>query len=155
MSDASSSVPSEFPPLAPSIGVRDAPAALDWYGRVFGAEEVLRLTGPDGRIVHAEVEIGGCLVMLGEESREQGNLAPPSLEGTPVRLHLYVEDVDAVVDRALQEGAEIMIPVSDQFYGDRAGRIRDPFGHLWILASRVEEMSPEEMQTRMNELFGG
>lgn len=144
---------SSFPPLAPAISVRDAEEAIGWYLAVFAAEEVLRLTAPDGTIVHAELEVRGCLLMLGEESPEQGNHAPPSVGDTPVRLHLYVDDVDAVVRRAVEEGAEVLIPVADQFYGDRAGRFRDPFGHVWIVASRMEEVPPVEMQRRMEELF--
>lgn len=143
-----------FPRLSPAIGTRDAGGAMDWYRRVFGATEVLRLTAPDGSIVHAEMEIQGCLLMLAEESPGQGNHAPPSLGGTPVRLHLYVDDVDAVVRRAQEAGAELLIPVDDQFYGDRSGRFRDPFGHVWIVATRLETMTGEEMQARMDELFG-
>lgn len=155
MTDRPSPVPGHHPPLAPTLVVRDAATAMEWYVRVFGAREVLRLTAPDGTIVHGELDLDGCLLMLGEEMPEQRNHAPPSLGGTPVRVHLYVEDVDALVARAVEEGAEVVIPVDDQFYGDRAGRFRDPFGHLWIVASRVREMSAEEMQRRMDELFGG
>ncbi|NIP57353.1 MAG: VOC family protein [Gemmatimonadetes bacterium] len=141
--------------LAPALGVRDAEAALSWYEAVFGAREVLRLTAPDGTIVHAEVEVEGCLLMLGEESPDQGSTAPPSLGGTPVRLHLYVDDAEALASRAVERGAELLIPVEKQFYGDLSGRFRDPFGHVWIVATRVEEVSPEEMQARMDRLFGG
>jgi PhnB protein len=128
---------------------------MEWYARVFDAEEVLRLTGPDGSVVHGELDVEGCLVMLGEESAEWGNHAPPSLGGTPVRLHLYVGDADEVVRRAEEEGAEVLIPVADQFYGDRAGRFRDPYGHEWIVASRAEKMSQEEMQARLDQLLQG
>lgn len=153
MAERPSPGPGDFPALAPAIGVRDADAAIAWYRQVFGASETLRLTAPDGMVVHAELEIGGSIVMLGEESVDKGNHAPPTIGGTPVRLHLYVEDVDAVVDRARKQGADVLIEVADQFYGDRAGRFRDPFGHIWIIASRVEEVSPEEMQARMERMF--
>lgn len=154
MSDRPAPVPDAFPPLCPSFGVRDAASAMAWYRRVFDAREVMRLTAPDGTIIHGELDVAGCLVMLGEEDREQGIAAPPSLGGTPVYLHLYVSDVDAVVRRAVEEGAEVLIPVENQFYGDRAGRILDPFGHVWILATRKVEMSPKEMQARMDRMFG-
>lgn len=143
------------PALAPALGVRGAHEAMAWYSRVLGAQEVLRLTGPGDVVQHAELRIRGCLIMLGEESPDDGNHAPQSLGGTPVRLHLYVDDVDAVVRRAEDEGAEVLIPVSDQFYGDRTGRFRDPYGHVWIVATRVEEVPPEEMQRRMETLLGG
>lgn len=154
MAKKPSPVPHDIPTLAPAVGVKDASVAIDWYRRVFGAKETLRLTAPDGAIVHAELNLGGSILMLGEESEEQGNPAPPTIGGTPVRLHLYVEDVDALFSRATREGAEVLIDVADQFYGHRAGRFKDPFGHVWIVASRIEEMSPDEMQTRMDQLFG-
>lgn len=143
---------SDLPPLSPALAVRDAAAAMDWYGRVFGAEELFRLTAPDGSVVHGEMRLGGGVLMLGEESPDHGSLAPPSVGGTAVRLHLYVDDVDALFARATAAGAEVLIPLDDQFYGDRSGRLRDPFGHEWIPATRQEEMTPEEMQRRMEEL---
>lgn len=155
MSERQVETASSVPALAPALSVRRAEEAIAWYRRVLDAAEVLRLTAPDGTIVHAELRIRDCLVMLGEESLEQGNDAPPSIGGTPVRLHLYVEDVDAVVERAVDEGAEVLIPVADQFYGDRSGRFRDPFGHVWIVASRIEEVGADEMQRRMERLFEG
>ncbi|MDX1644131.1 MAG: VOC family protein [Thermoanaerobaculia bacterium] len=152
MSESTTDSVTNYPALAPSLCVQDAPAAIRWYRSVFGAEELLRLTAPDGSIVHAELRIERCLVMLGEEAPGQGDEAPPSLGGTPVRLHLYVDDVDRVVRRAVSEGAEILIRVADQFYGDRAGRFRDPYGHVWIVATRVETVATEEMQRRLERL---
>lgn len=145
--------PDRLPSLTPLLGVADASAALAWYARVFGAEEIMRLTAPDGTVVHAEARIGDELLMLGEEDPARGSPGPASLGGTSVRVHLYLEDVDAVFHRALEEGAEEVFPLRDQLYGDRSGRVRDPFGHEWILARRRESLTPEEMQARMEAMF--
>ena len=139
--------------VMPYLGVRDAAAAIEFYKQAFGAVERERLTAPDGTVAHAGVEIGGSMVMFAEENPEWGNHAPPSLGGTTVRLHLYVDDVDAVFARALALGAKERIPVADQFYGDRSGRLEDPFGHVWILATRKEQVSHEEMQTRLDAMM--
>lgn len=140
------------PAVMPYLGVRDAAAAIEFYRQVFGAKDFGRLTLPDGRIAHAAIDIGGAIVMLADENPEWGNLAPPSLGGTTVRLHLYVDDVDAVFKRALEAGAKEVFPVADQFYGDRSGRLEDPFGHQWIVASRREEVPMDEMQRRFEEM---
>jgi PhnB protein len=128
--------------------VKDAPAAIEFYKQAFGAVERERLTAADGTVAHAGIEIGGSMVMLAEENPDWGNVSPTSLGGTTVRLHLYVDNVDAVFARALALGAVERIPVADQFYGDRSGRLEDPFGHQWILATRVEEVSRDEMNRR-------
>lgn len=151
MSD--STIPEGFPRITPSLAIRDAAAAMTWYARVFGAEEIARLADPDGNVVHGELRIGDSVVMLGEENAEWHNVGPGTLGGTSVRIHLYVDDVDAVFARALEAGAEELIPLADQFYGDRAGRIQDPFGHQWILASRVEDVPEDEMQRRFQAWF--
>lgn len=148
-------MPAPIPSLAPALAVRDGAAAMDWYARVFGGHELFRLTGPDGAVVHGELQLGGGTLMIGEEAPEHGSLAPPSVGGTPVRVHLYVDDVDEVFRRAEARGAEVLIAPADQFYGDRSGRLRDPFGHEWILATRREELTPDEMQRRMEELQEG
>lgn len=154
MANEASPIPEAFSPLSPALGVRDAKAAIEYYREAFGANEVLRLEGPGGVILHAELDIGGALLMLAEENPEWENHSPPTLGGTPVRLHLYVDDVDEVGRRAIAAGGKVVIPIDDQFYGDRSGRIEDPFGHQWILATRVESVSPDEMQRRASELFG-
>ena len=121
----------------------------DWWLSVW--EEALRLADSSGMIAHAEIDIGDTRIFLGPESKEWGNLSPETMGSSPVVLHLYVADVDAVVQRAAAAGAKILIPVADQFYGDRAGRIADPFGHLWSIATHKEDVSPAEMDRRMQE----
>ena len=145
--------PAGYHTATPHLIVRGATAALEFYGRAFGAEELFRLTEPGGSIAHAEIRIGDSIVMLAEENEAWGNLGPVSLGASPVRVHLYVADVDSVVERAVAAGATVDIPVSDQFYGDRSGRIVDPFGHAWILGTRREDLTPEEMQTRFEEFL--
>ena len=140
----------------PYLTVVDAGAALDFYEQAFGAvESGPRLTAPDGSIVHSEIRIGNATVMLSEHNPDFGTSEPHSLGGTPVRLALEVEDADATVEAAGRAGAKILIPVDDQFYGYRAGRIEDPFGHVWIVSQLIESLSQEEMQRRMDELFAG
>ena len=142
--------------VSPYITVVDAAAALDFYARAFGAVETgPRLTAPDGSIVHAEVRIGTATVMLSEHNPDFGTEEPRSLGGTPVRLALEVEDADATVEAATQAGAKVLIPVDDQFYGYRAGRVEDPFGHVWIVSQLIESLSQEEMQRRLDEMFAG
>ncbi len=141
--------------VAPFLSVRGVGEAIRFYETIFGAKERLRLVDPGGTILHAELELAGSLVMLSEENPDWGNLSPHTVGGTPVRVHLYVDDVDEVARKALSAGAEEVIPVDDQFYGDRSGRLRDPFGHEWVIATRIEDISAEEMQRRMDTLFGG
>jgi PhnB protein len=136
------------PAVMPYLGVKDAAAAIEFYKQAFGAVEREPFPAADGTVAHAGIEIGGSMVMLAEENPDWGNVSPTSLGGTTVRLHLYVDDVDAVFARALALGAVERIPVADQFYGDRSGRLEDPFGHQWILATRVEEVSRDEMNRR-------
>ena len=136
------------PAVMPYLGVRDAAAAIEFYKQAFGAVEKERLTAPDGSVAHAGIEIGGSMLMLAEENPEWGNLSPSTLGGTTVRLHLYVDDVDTVFARAVELGANERFPLADQFYGDRSGRIEDPFGHQWILATRKEDVPREEMERR-------
>ena len=135
----------------PYLGVRDAAEAIEFYERAFGARDLGRLHMPDGRIAHAAIEIGGAIVMLADENPEWENHSPSSLGGTTVRLHLYVEDVDAKFARAIEAGAVETFPVADQFYGDRSGRLEDPFGHQWIVATRREDVPMEEMQRRFDD----
>jgi PhnB protein len=141
--------------VTPYMTVAGGAAAIEFYTKVFGATEVFRLDAPGGRVGHAELSIGGNVVYLSDEFPEMDVRGPLSVGGTPVTLHLYVEDVDAVAQRAVDEGATLVRPVADQFYGDRGGKVRDPFGHLWWIATHIEDVSPEEMRVRAENLFGG
>jgi PhnB protein len=143
------------PALSPYLTVKDAAAAIDFYRAAFGAVELFRLTADDGRIGHAELSIAGTTVMLSDEWPDFGVLSPPSLGGSPVKLHLYVDNCDAVVARAVAAGATLMRPVTDQFYGDRSGMIADPFGHSWFVATRTEPVSPEDKQRRWDTAMRG
>jgi PhnB protein len=141
--------------LTPYIIVKGADAAIKFYEKVFGAKEGFRLAEPGGRIGHAEVKIGDGVIMLADENPAFGALSPPTVGGTPISLHLYVEDVDATVKRAEAAGAIVLRPVEDQFYGDRSGMIADPFGHHWHLATRKKAVNPQEMQKLYTELLAG
>ena len=144
-------IPSGYAGVTPYLVMRDATRALDFYKEVFGAKEALRLDYPDGKIAHAELAIGQGYVMLSEEMPEMGFRGPLSLGGTPVSLLIYVKDVDAVFAKAIAAGAESRRPVADQFYGDRAGTLVDPFGHTWTIATHQKDMSAEEMQKAMEQ----
>jgi PhnB protein len=148
-------IPDSYRRVTPSLVVRGAGAALEFYAEVFGATERMNTPGPGGTIVHAEIEIGDSVVMVEDESPMMGTTAPPAegLAGSPYSLFVYVEDVDAVIARAVELGATLKRPASDQFYGDRDGFIIDPFGHGWTVATHKEDVTPEEMARRMKELF--
>ncbi len=141
--------------VTPLLVVPDTDAALRFYREAFDVKELFRLTMPDGATAHAQMLIGGALVMLADENPAHGNLAPTLVGGAPVLMNLTAPDVDDVVARAKAAGAEELIPVGDQFYGERSGRIRDPFGHVWIVSTVTEEVAPEEMQRRMDKMMGG
>lgn len=142
------SIPDAAQALSPYLIVRDAAKAIAFYTEVFGARELFRLAEPSGKIGHAELEIAGSKLMIADEYPDFGALSPVAVGGTPVALHLYVRDVDSVVERALSAGAVLLRPVKDELFGDRTGMLTDPFGHRWQLATRKEEVSPEEMQKR-------
>ena len=142
-------VPEGFHNVTPYLFVRAAALAIDYYKKVFGATEIMRMPGPDGRIMHAELRIGDSIVMLADENPSEGVMSPQTIGGYSVGLHVYVEDVDAVVKNALENGAKALRPVRNQFYGDRTGSVLDPFGHLWSIATHVEDVSPEELKQRM------
>ena len=147
-------IPDGYPQVTPYLCVDGAAAAIDFYSRVFGATERMRMGGPDGKIGHAELQIGSGLVMLADEFPDMGQRSPKALGGSPVTVSLYVEDVDAVFARALEAGATEVRPVTDQFYGDRVGQFSDPWGHLWSVATHVEDVSPEEMAQRAEAMAG-
>jgi PhnB protein len=133
----------------PYLVVADGAKAIDFYKEAFAATELMRLADPDGRIAHAELGIGDSLIMLSGAAPEYGRLSPQSMGGTPVTINLYVEDVDALASQAVAAGAKVLRPVQDQFYGERSGRLADPFGHVWIVSTHIEDVTPEEIQRRL------
>ncbi len=141
-------IPDGYPQVTPYLCVDGAAQAIEFYTEVFGAKERMRMDGPDGRIGHAELGLGDSVLMLADEHPDIGFLSPRTLGGTPVTLSVYVEDVDATFERALQAGAKELRAVEDQFYGDRSGQFEDPFGHRWSVATHVEDVSAEEMERR-------
>jgi PhnB protein len=147
-------IPEGYHSITPYLFIKGAAAAIEFYKSVFGATERMRMPGPGGRIMHAELKIGDSVVMLSDESPEMGALSPQSIGGTATGLNVYVADVDAVTQKAVELGAQVVRPVKDQFYGDRSGSIIDPFGHLWSVATHVEDVTPEEMQRRMKAISG-
>ena len=146
-------IPDGFHTITPYLTVNDAERAIEFYKRAFGARERVRMPGPDGKIAHAELQIGDSVIMLGGECPERGAVSPQTLEGSPVGLALYVEDVDKVFNRAVEEGASSKEQVEDKFWGDRAGALTDPFGHKWMLLTHIEDVSPQEMKKRMAEAY--
>ena len=142
-------IPAGYHSVTPYLMVRDAARAMAFYRDAFGATEVMRFAGPDGRIAHAEVKIGDSHVMLADELPDQGFVGPQTLGGAGVSLMLYVNDVDATFAKALAAGAKVRRPVADQFYGDRMGTLVDPYGHVWSIGTHREDVSVEEMQRRM------
>lgn len=148
-------IPDGYPRVSPSLAIDGAGDAIEFYKDVFGATERLRMGGPDGRIGHAELQIGDSVVMLADEFPDFGSLGPKTVGGTPVTISVYVEDVDATFAKALELGATEFRPVEDQFYGDRSGTFDDPWGHRWYVATHVEDVSEEEMARRSAEMMGG
>jgi PhnB protein len=146
-------VPNQQRPLTPYLIVRGAAQAIEFYTHAFGARELYRLTDPAGKIGHAELELAGAQIMLADEHPDFGALGPVTVGGTPVTLHLYVPSVDALFTRAVAAGATILRPLSDEFFGDRVGMLADPFGHKWHLATHIEDVSPDEMQRRMDAAY--
>ena len=141
-------IPDGFHTATPYLIVKDAAAAIDFYKKAFGAEEIMRMPGPGGRIMHAEIKIGDSPIMLGEECPEFGAKSPETLGGTPIGLCLYVEDVDARFKQAVGAGAKATRPVMDQFYGDRSGNVTDPFGHQWTIATHKEDLTVPQIMER-------
>jgi PhnB protein len=148
-------VPAGYHAVTPYLVVQGAAQAIAFYQQAFGAREKMRMTGPDGKLGHAELQLGDSIVMLADEYPDWGALGPSSIGGTPVSLLLYVEDVDAVFARSLAAGAKELRPVKDQFYGDRSGLLEDPFGHRWSIASHIEDVSPEEIERRFRAMCQG
>jgi PhnB protein len=147
MSEGQKIIPEGYHSINSYLVVRNAAKAIDFYKKAFNAEERFRMHGPDGRtIMHADLKIGDSIFMLTEESTEMKALSPESIGGSPVSLYVYVKDVDAVFNQAVSEGATVLNPVKDQFYGDRSGYLRDPFGHLWSIATHKQDLSPDELR---------
>jgi PhnB protein len=146
-------IPSGHRTVTPYLAIKNAAKALEFYKNAFGATERYKLMMPDGRLGHAEIQLGDSMIMLADEFPEYGGKAPETLGGSPVSIHLYVEDVDAFFKKALAAGAKELKPVMDQFYGDRSGQLEEPFGHLWWVATHKEDIAPEEMQKRVQAMF--
>jgi PhnB protein len=148
-------IPDGYPRISPYLAVEGAADAIDFYTDVFGARERMRMAGPGDKVGHAELQVGDALIMLADAFPDMGNREPKSIGGTPVTIHIYVEDVDDVFGRALEKGATGLRPVENQFYGDRAGQFEDPFGHRWSVATHVEDVPPDEMERRAAEMMSG
>jgi PhnB protein len=144
-------IPTGFHTLTPHLTVRDADKALEFYKNALGAEVLHVARMPDGKVMHAGLRIGDSMLMLNEEFPEYGGLSPLSVGGTGVTIHIYTENVDEAFNRAVSAGANVAMPVMDQFWGDRYGMVTDPFGHKWSIATHSKDMSPEEMQRAMDE----
>jgi PhnB protein len=148
MSDKVKPIPDGYHSITPYLIVKGGSAAIEFYKKAFGAAEVMRIPGPDGKVGHAEIRIGDSVVMLADEHLEMGAKSPQTIGGSPVSILLYVEDVDAVIRKAVAAGAKIQRPVEDKFYGDRMGTVDDPYGHVWHVATHTENVTPEEMKKR-------
>lgn len=146
-------IPKGYHSVTPGLAVRDAAQALEFYKKAFGAKEKMRMPGPDGKIMHAEIMIGNSHIMVGEEMPEMNHLSPQALNGTPVNLYVYVKNVDKAFDQAVRAGATVVMPVMDAFWGDRHGALKDPFGHSWGLATHKRDLSPKEIKKAAEEWF--
>ncbi|HZM45989.1 MAG TPA: VOC family protein [Burkholderiales bacterium] len=147
-------VPKDMHAVTPHLVCAGAAEAIEFYKKAFGATEEVRLPGPDGKLMHGMIRINGSAVMLVDEMPEWGALGPKALKGSPVTIHLYVENVDAFVERAVKAGAKVTMPVADMFWGDRYGKIEDPFGHHWSVATHQREVSIEEAMEAMKAMAG-
>ncbi|MGH9385147.1 MAG: VOC family protein [Vicinamibacterales bacterium] len=142
-------IPDGYYSLTPYLVCKGAAKAIEFYAKAFGAQEIVRMPGPNGQVMHAEVKIGNSMLMLSDENSERGQLSPQSIGGTATSIMFYSDDVDAVFKRAVSLGATSEMAPADQFWGDRMGNLVDPFGHKWAIATHKEDVSPEEMQKRM------
>ena len=155
MSQSASRIPEGFHSITPHLVCENAAEALAFYQRAFGAQEVGRMDGPGGKIMHAELRIGDSMLMLADAFPEYGSRGPRALQGTPVTLHMYVEDADAVWQRAVDAGATVEMPLEDAFWGDRYGQVIDPFGHRWSIATRQREMTQQQIEEAMRSAMPG
>ncbi len=147
-------IPKGYEGVTPYLICKNAEAAIDFYKQAFGAVELFRIGSP-AMVGHAELKIGNAIIMLADEHPDMGAVSPETVGGTPVQLLVYVEDVDAFTANAVAEGLTVMRPIQDQFYGDRSGQFKDPFGHVWSFATHIEDVSPEEMNNRAAAAYGG
>lgn len=150
---AAKAIPDNYRRVTPYLVVKGAAQAIEFYTQVFGATVGMRLDSPDGRVGHAELKIGDSVIMLADEFPDMKILGPKAIGGSPVSLLIYVEDVDSTLPKAVAAGAEIKRPIQNQFYGDRSGMITDPFGHVWTVATHVEDVAPAEMERRATEFM--
>jgi PhnB protein len=148
-------IPDGYPRVTPYLYIDGAADAIEFYGKVFGAKERMRMAGPDGKVGHAELELGDSVIMLADENPEMNVRSPKAIGGTPMAIHVYVDDVDAVFEAAVGAGANPLGSLENQFYGDRSGQFEDPFGHRWSVASHVEDVPPDEMERRAAEMASG
>ena len=144
-------IPKGYHTITPFMTVRDAARAIEFYKQAFGAKERGVMKGPEGKVMHAELVIGDSIIMLADEFPEFGSLSPQSIGGSGTGLHIYIEDVDSAFDRAVKAGATVEMPVADMFWGDRYGKLRDPFGHKWSIGTHKADLSMEEMKKGMDE----
>src|SRR5712691_4662341 len=145
-------IPEGMHTVTPHLICAGAAEAIEFYKQAFGAVELSRMPGPDGKIMHASIRIGDSVIMLNDEMPDWGSFGPKSLKGSPVTIHLYVENADAVFEQAVGAGAKVTMPLDDMFWGDRYGKLEDPFGHHWSVGTHVREVSPEEMQKAMEQM---
>ena len=148
-------IPEGYHSVTPYLSIKGAAAAIDFYKQVFGATELFRMPGPDGKIGHAEIKIGDSPIMLADEYPEMEFVSPQTLGGSPIGLMIYVDDVDTMFKNAISGGAKEIKPLQNQFYGDRSGTLKDPFGHVWTVATHIEDIAPEEMERRAAAAHGG
>ena len=146
-------IPEGYQTVTADLVLRDAAQAIEFYKRAFGARELMRFNTPDGKIGHAEINIGNSIVMLCDENPQGGCASPTALNGTTVMLFLYVEKVDVIFQQAVKAGATVVMPVADMFWGDRSGQVQDPFGHRWQLATHTEDLTKEQIEQRAQEFF--
>jgi PhnB protein len=146
-------IPKGHHSVTPSLFVAGAAKAIEFYKKALGAEELMRFPGPDGSIMHAELKIGDSIIMLADEMPDMGGRGPKTIGGTPVSFFVYGEDVDAAWKRALDTGAKELVPLADQFWGDRTGCLEDPFGHQWWLAQHIQDLTPEELRQNAEAFF--
>ena len=147
-------IPEGYHTATPYLIIKDAASAIEFYKKAFGATELMRHADPGGKIMHAEIKIGNSPIMIASEFPEMGVRSPESLGGSPVSIFLYVEDVDALASQAIVAGAKVLMPVQDQFWGDRYGKLVDPFGHIWDVATHKEDVAPDEVHKRAAAAFG-
>ena len=152
LNPAVSPIPAGMRTITPHLICAGAAEAIDFYKKAFGAVELSRMPGPDGNVMHASIRIGDSVIMLNDEMPQWGAFGPKSLKGSPVTIHLYVEDADALFAQAVKAGAKVTMPLDDMFWGDRYGKVEDPFGHQWSIGTHVREASPEEMQKAMEQM---